>query len=234
MHYSTRAIGAQGKADYFRRHTTVENQIKAQVKPTVENITSALGFPVGLITSGHLTLCAEIISNPLKFVLPRVNTEHVAPFSAVAGPDNTKGNGTPGCYLLADSSYMDQPLSPGSKSFCYIGQSIRLGKRVKEHAKGLEVATSSFLSSLGDSATAYLFIVTDEIQTQLNGLSMKEFLCVLEQYMFMHFYPSVNRSLVATAGVLHSPEALENLRKANGNEVHIYERTSEDEKAPLT
>lgn len=168
-------------------------------------------------------MCADIIKLPLKFVLPRVNTEHVAPFSSAAGPDNAQGKGTPGCYLLASSNFMELELIPGMQSPCYVGHSIRLGKRVKEHAKGLEITTRSFLDKLGTDAHVFLFIITDDIKDKLNGLPLKEFICVLEQYLFMHYFPSVNRSKVATAGVLHSPQAIAKMREKNGQAIYIYQ-----------
>lgn len=202
-------------------------------KPTVEVISTALDYPAGLITTHHLDLCADIVKTPIKFVLPRVNTEHVRPFAAVAGPDNTKGNGVPGCYLMGSSDFMDLPPTPGVESKCYVGHSIRLGKRVKEHAKGLDKTTSAFLESLGKDAHVYLFIITDDIKSKLNGLPLKEFICVLEQYLFMRYFPSVNRSKVATAGVLHSPQALAKLREVNGEPVFIYEGNKNNPLVPL-
>lgn len=73
----------------------------------MDAISAALDYPHGLVTTFHLELCQSIVSTPLKFVLPRPNTTHVASFAAVAGPDNTRGEGVPGCYLLADLCFMD-------------------------------------------------------------------------------------------------------------------------------
>lgn len=187
------------------------------------------------MTEHHLALCQQIIESPSKFILPRTNTEHVKPFAAIAGPDNTSSNGTPGCYLLADSTFMDKPLTPGIQSPCYIGHSTRLGKRVKEHAKGLagRVTTSTFLKNLGQDACAYLFIVTPEIIEKLEGLPLREFLCVLEQYMFMHYFPAINRSRVATAGVLQYPQAVAKLREASGNKLYVYQGKKSNPSVPL-
>lgn len=79
--------------------------MKNGTEPTVDTITTALGYPKGLISQHHLDLCKTILSTPIKFVLPRPNTPHVAPFAAVAGPDNTRGPGVPGCYLLASLGF---------------------------------------------------------------------------------------------------------------------------------
>ena len=187
-----------------------------------------------MITEHHLALCALILQSPLKFVLPRPNTEHVLPFATVAGSDSTRGTGVPGCYLLASLSFMSQTLVSGVQSACYIGHSIRLGKRVKEHAKNLDPNTAPFLAQLGDDAGVYLFIITEEIMSKLQGLPLSEFICVLEQYLFMHYFPAVNRSRVATAGVLHSPQAIAKLREATGDVVHIYEGDKNDNSIPLT
>lgn len=116
---------------------------------------------------------------------------------------------------------------------CYIGQSMRLGKRVKEHAKGKENNTAFFLTDLGKEAGVFLFVVTPEVIGQLNGLSLLEFLCVLEQYLFMHYFPAVNRSLVATAGVLQSPKAVAKLREATGDSIYIYTGQKQNPSVPL-
>ena len=72
--------------------------------PTVEIITTVLDLP---ITDDLMELCKSIVNSPIKLVLPRPSTTHVAPFAAVAGPDNTKKEGIFGCYLLASLSFMD-------------------------------------------------------------------------------------------------------------------------------
>lgn len=79
----------------------------------------------------------------------------------------------------------------------------------------------------------YLFLLTPAVVSQLHGLPTLEFLCVLEQYMFMHFFPAVNGSRVATAGVLQSPDAIARLRAAIGNEVHVYLGLQNDPSVPL-
>lgn len=122
---------------------------------------------------------------------------------------------------------------PGKTSDCYIGHSLRLGKRVKEHAKTLESNTASFLEKLGDNAGVFLFVVTPEVKSKLNGLPLKEFLCVLEQYLFMYYFPAINRSQVATAGVLQSPQAVAKLRAKIGDVVHIYTGDKKDSSVPL-
>lgn len=231
--YSTRAKTPEAQELYFRRHENVIRHLKRGGGPTVDAITDALDYPKGTVTEHHLTLCKQIRESPLKFILPRTNTEHVQPFAAVAGPDNTSGKGTPGCYLLASSSFMDKPITPGVQSPCYIGHSTRLGKRVKEHAKGLEINTSTFLNKLGKDANVFLFLVTPEIRKKLEGLPLLEFLCVLEQYLFMLYFPAINRSRVATAGVLQSPQAVAKLREATGNKLYIYQGTKSNLSIPL-
>lgn len=233
MHYSTRAITQLDKANYFRRHSDVIQYLEKGGKPTVKAISTALDYPEKQITDHHLELCAQILQNPLKFALPRPNSSHVIPFSSVAGPDNSQGSGVPGCYLLGDLNFMANEIKQGIKSPCYIGHSIRLGKRVKEHAKGLEPSTHTFLTGLGDNAAVFLFMVTKDTVSQLHGLPLKEFICVLEQYLFMHYFPSVNRSLVATAGVMHSPQAILKTREINGQQIYIYEGKKGDSNVPL-
>lgn len=49
----------------------------------------------------------------------------------------------------------------------------------------------------------------------------------------MHYFPAINRSQVATAGVLQSPQAVAKLRARIGDVVHIYTGNKNDLSVPL-
>jgi hypothetical protein len=82
----------------------------------------------------------------------------------------------PGCYRLY---YKNEIIND-----CYVGQSIPLGNRVKKHAKGQEISTNYFIKSLDNNGLVDLFIIPKTIN--LYGLKINQFLCVLEQFLFMN------------------------------------------------
>lgn len=158
-----------------------------------------------------------IVSKPTTIPSPVPNTIHVAPFSALVGPENYEGKKVSGCYVLhSDEIKLTIPRQPGATIECYIGQepATRLGTRVKIHAKGYDSTTKVLMKTLGDKAMVTLFILesTPDVLRKIGLLHTRQFLCVLEQYLILFYNPSVNKSLVATHGVLLGPEALAKLR----------------------
>lgn len=72
--------------------------------------------------------------------------------------------------MLGKLDFMKLPWIPGKAYDCYIGQSIRLGIRIKQHAKGFDSNTHKFLEQLGTNATVYLYIVTDDMKKKLASI----------------------------------------------------------------
>jgi len=206
--YSTQAFDF---ADYYRRHILAKAHISAGLEPSLAIISRVLQLSVP-ITQGHLDLCESIVKNLITMPLPKPNTEHVTPFANVAGPEvaRTPEKAVPGCYRLH---------GPDTTS-CYAGQGIHLGGRVKDHAKGHNTNTASFVESLGTTGLVDLFILPKNIN--LDGLTLQQFLTVLEQYLFFVYHPNQNKSLVASPGVLQSPAAIQQQRKDKGTPLFVY------------
>lgn len=101
----------------------------------------------------------------------------------------------------------------------YVGQSVNLGRRVKVHAKGGDPGTKRWLKSLGYDLRVTIYLVPP---VDLYGLTLKEFLCVLEQYLFYLEKPTQNNVYVATPGVLLSPAIIERLRATRAEPVYCY------------
>lgn len=78
----------------------------------------------------------------------------------------------------------------------YVGHSIHLGKRVKDHAKGLQSSTGNLVQT----ANAVVRVsIPDPSQLPAN-ISMALFILILEQYLFFLFKPTINRAFIASPG----------------------------------
>lgn len=159
----------------YKRQTVIRKLIENKAKPTVKNITIALegDVPSDSITESVLNLCQSIYNNSLDFMLPRPHTEHVKPFSKAVGPNYDSNYKTSGCYLLYDPT----------KGGYYVGQSSRLGRRVRSHAAGNEKSSATLVSSFSENARVRIYIVKD-LPT---GVDLSIFLTILEQYLFLPF-----------------------------------------------
>ena len=78
----------------------------------------------------------------------------------------------------------------------YIGQSVHMGNRVKDHAGSKDPRTSNFVSNMQGNGVVRLFLLTPEMEaSMLGGLTVSQFLCVLEQYLFFLYRPLINAVL---------------------------------------
>lgn len=160
------------------------------------------------ITEGILNLCKNIYNNPLDFVLPRPHTEHVRPFSKVVGPSYDSNHKTSGCYLLYDPS----------KAGSYIGQSNRLGRRVRSHAAGNEKSSIILISSFSENARVKIYIVKD----LPSNVDLSIFLTILEQYLFFAIQPTHNNFLIASSGFYNKDSDKLAHTKAVGKPLYVY------------
>lgn len=125
--------------------------------------------------------------------LPLPHTEHVAPFTKLAGTEQ------PDSKLIVAGCYIIKPKVASNE--CYIGQSTHLGHRVKRHAKKVDSTTRLFIESLKDEGVLELCLLTDDIINP-EGLTKNQFITLLEQYLIIKLNPSVNKKLLATPGVM--------------------------------
>ena len=92
-----------------------------------------------------------------------------------------------GCYIIKGPNLATSPLT---SRVCYIGQSSYLGRRVKYNIKGQYPTTYCFIKILKDKGVLELFIVKSE--TLPDGLTKKQFITLLEQYLIIKLKPTVN------------------------------------------
>lgn len=117
------------------------------------------------------------------------NTEASKAFTLIAGPKT-------GCY----PANIDNVFGSG-----YVGQSIILGNRVREHANLRFSTTSNYITSLQNEAKVTLYLVPASYNLPLD---IAMFLTILEQFLFFALQPSVNSSLVAVLLIRNSEELL--------------------------
>lgn len=89
-----------------------------------------------VVTEELLSICANV--KTIELGLPVPNSENVQPFSNQVGPENSTKK-VAGCY------YIYSPSNPELGT--YVGHSIHLGKRVKDHAKGLQSSTGNLVQT---------------------------------------------------------------------------------------
>lgn len=197
-------------ASRYKRQVIVRELIENKAKPTVKNMKAALedDVPSDFITEGVLNLCKNIYNNPLDFMLPKPHTKHVTPFSKVVGPSYDSNHKMSGCYLLYDPS----------KTGSYVGQSIRLGRRVRSHAAGNEKSSMILLSSFSDDARVKIYTVKD----LPSNIDLSVFLTTLEQYLFFVIRPTHNNFLIASSGFYNKESDKFCHTKAVGKPLYVY------------
>lgn len=189
-HYSTKRSSAPEK--YYLRQRKMKNMLLNETSPTVNNITEILNLPAGTVTKEIMALCKTIYLNGNTYDMPYRGTNAAKEFNSTGGPHTTKSNDVKlaGCYHIYDSSCS---LSG------YVGQSIHLGRRVRDHANGHHIATTDFVALNKSSMKVTIFILNDK--EKLTG-DIRLFITILEQYLFFVLRPTVNISLIANPGLV--------------------------------
>ncbi len=155
------------------------------------------------ITEEHLILCLEIYNKRTTLALPVPRTKHVISFTKLVGRESYKEeNKVSGCYCIR-ALFKGCSKVTGLRGIeSYIGQTNHLGHRVKQHAKGVDINTKSFISSCkGKGVVVDLFIVDKDLQIPGN-LTIKQFITILEQYLIIKLKPTLNKKLLATPGIM--------------------------------
>lgn len=185
--------------------------------PDLNIIKKVLCFD-SIITQAHFDLCTHLVENPITLDLPLPHTDKVAVFSKIAGPeylDNIRkfDKFVPGCYRIWGLNV--------SEDLCYIGQAKHLGRRVKDHAKGYNKNTFQFCTKLGSEGKVDLFILPP-IYDIPPGLTLSEFLCVLEQYLIFKFRPKINKLYIARPYILLDKKAIIKHKEKVSKNIYIY------------
>lgn len=156
--------------------------------------------------------------------LPLPRTEHVLPFTRLVGTEHYDSKIIQaGCYIIKGPNLVRSAVTGLESTECYIGQSTHLGHRVKGHAKKVDSTTRLFIESLKDRGILELCILTDDIVIP-SGLTKNQFITLLEQYLIIKLNPTVNKKLLATPGVMWSPEAIKKHRDKLASPVYVYKK----------
>lgn len=99
------------------------------------------------VTKEVLSICTNL--KTIELGLPVPNSENVKAFSEQVGPENSTKK-VPGCY------YIYSPNHPELGT--YVRHSIHLGKRVKDHAKGVQNSTGKLVQAAGFNAMVRVYI----------------------------------------------------------------------------
>lgn len=214
-HYSTgtRLSGTTGQNSiYWEKHQKVKNYVKTGKTSNVDIMNEVL-FETSVVNQKHLDLCANIIENSKKVDLPIAGTPSSAAFTPIGGvnnPYNARSTApkVSGCYQI---------IGPDGSN--YVGQAAHLGKRVREHGNG---GITSSIKNIENKEQAKVEVyLLPEIESY-HGLTIVEFLSVLELYLFITFKPTINKSYVPTPGFIHNWETIEKIKLVLSKPVYIY------------
>jgi hypothetical protein len=160
----------------------------------------------------------------IKMPLPLPHTKHVAPFTALVGQESYESKLiVAGCYIIKGPNLVVSPVTNLISSECYIGNSTHLGHRVKTHTKGVDSTTREFIKSLVNKGMLELCILTSEIEIPA-GLTKNQFITLLEQYLIIKLKPTVNKKLLATPGVMWTPEVVNKFLEKMSQPVYAYHK----------
>jgi hypothetical protein len=197
---------------YWHNHNKVVKHINSGKGAELDIINSTL-FSVASVTEDHMEICRQILNDAITVDMPYPNTSKSIAFTEVGGSANSaqsKLPKVPGCYLI---SHEDRS---------YIGQAVHLGKRVREHAAmNTTSSLATWIGSVPQEVKVTLYRLP--AQDSFKGLNVREFLCVLELYLFLdNSGTTENKSYVPTAGVMNTPETLAKHLALVGVAVFIY------------
>lgn len=187
------------KFSEWARHNLAVAHIAAKLGPTLDIINQTLYFKGSYnITQDHIDLCEYISNTPVKFPLLSPGSKGLIAFKKIAGPTKVKSQDqeVPGCYLISGTSTSDT----------YVGQSKHLGGRIVVHASGIDKGTGQFVKFLNGEGTVDLFLIGASLIP--TGLTLIQFVTVLEQFLFFKFRPTINKKFVATPGGYQSPSLI--------------------------
>jgi NUMOD1 domain len=212
------------KNDIYKRHNKALGFIKSLKNPNLKIINEVLCFNSS-IRQEHLNFCISIVETVITVDLPIPRSDKVSAFSKIAGIENLEslrksGKYVPGCYRIWVENCPED--------MCYIGQSNHLGMRVKCHAKGQNKSTREFCLNRKERIKVDLYIVLD-ISKIPGGLSLTQFLCIMEQYLIFKYRPKLNKLLIARPGIVWHKEVIEKHREKVGNKVYIYIKSNKKE-----
>lgn len=169
----------------LKREAVVKKALLNNEAPSISNISKALNLSSTIVTKEVLNLCAAVETK--LFDMPVPHSSYVNIFSKEVSSENSKIK-IPGCYYIFNIDNVNLGT--------YVGQSINLGKRVKDHAKGTQKSTKDLVKS--DNCKVLIYYI--DIIILPPYINLKIFLSILEQYLFFIHKPTKNISIIASAG----------------------------------
>ena len=187
-------LGGRFKAqdkDLMANNKKVRAHIKAN-KGVCKDLMNDILFIEPIVTDQHIALCDKVFSEKVTLPIPFNDRPAVEAYALVAptryAPDILK---IP--YRVFDSV----------TGRSYVGQSLHIGARVSDHANHRDRTKTpiyDWMSELNYESRGLVEVYRVPIQNNYDGLTLREFLCVMEMYLFLVHKPSENRVLVSTPG----------------------------------
>lgn len=212
-------ISVKTKSDVFRLHFTMRKiLVESGNNITVDIINTALGNNV-VVTEGLLDLCKRIYNESRIYDLPwSKDMASFSQFTKVHGPMSAKtGNKVPGVYILWIAATNDS----------YVGQSIRLSLRIKQHIYLTSTSTKFVLEVLktDKSGKVQTCIVDDKTEQMLlreHGVPLASFLDILEQYIILLIQPTLNKLYVVRHGGVLCDRSIDSGGHPLSRRLYIY------------
>jgi hypothetical protein len=183
--------------DLMANSKKVREHIKAG-KGVCKDLINDILFTKPIVTDKLITYCDNLVNDKVVLPIPFRGTPaalaYEDAYSVRYAPDVKK---VPGCYRVFDESTHRS----------YVGQSLQVGARLSTHV-GLDrtrTPIGDWMSELNYENRGLVELYLVPIQNNYHGLTLREFLCVMEMYLFLVYKPSENRILVSTPGKMRVP-----------------------------
>lgn len=186
---------------------------------TVDIMNTALDK--NIVTESLLNLCKNIFDKRETYDLPwSPKIRDAKRFAENNGPVSYGPVKVPGVYIL---HVPDIELTHS-----YVGQSVNLGVRIRNHLHLTSKSTITIIKTLkqtqkGSVETCIINNDTVHLLTTKHGISINDFLNILEQYVILVTMPSLNTLyLIRDFGVSSPCEGDRALRHTNRQPLYIY------------
>jgi hypothetical protein len=176
--------------EYWNNHDKIVDHISSG-KGMCKDLFNDVLFIKPIVTDKHIALCDTLLAQKYVLPIPITNTPNYLLFESVFDtryvPYTTN---TPGCYRILDTEN-------GSS---YVGQSKSLGARVYQHANSKSKYLNRWIVELHSKNTGLVEMYRLPTQDRYHGLTPRQFLSVMEMYLFLVHNFSKNRSFLALPG----------------------------------
>lgn len=177
--------------EYWKNHDKIVDHISSG-KGMCKDLFNDVLFIKPIVTDKHIALCDTLLAQKYVLPLPFIDTPNYLLFQSVFNTRYVSQTiHTPGCYRILDTEN-------GSS---YVGQSKSLGARVDDHVNSAKSRyLNSWIIELHSKNTGLVEMYRLPTQDRYHGLTLRQFLSVMEMYLFLVHNPSENRSFLALPG----------------------------------